>query len=77
MEKAFRDRMGKEKARFKRTTDSEFHICVYFPDRQAKEKFLRDFDLAKLGDKFLDGRKVAQVLNRRIGPAKDGHRKER
>ena len=76
LEKAFRGRMDKEKARFKKTTDSEFHICIYFADRQAKEKFLRDFDLAKLGDKFLDGRKVAQALHRR-NTARDGHRKER
>lgn len=75
LEKAFRGRMDKEKARFKDATDSEFHFCVYFPDRAAKEKFLRDFNLAKLGDKFLDGRKVAQVLHGRQNPARDGHRR--
>lgn len=76
LEKAFRGRMDKEKARFKKATDSEFHICIYFADRAEKEKFLRDFNLARFGDKFLDGRKVAQALHKR-GTIKDAHKERR
>lgn len=59
---AFKDRKSAEAKRFKDATDSEFWFAVCFDSRADKERFLRALKLAALGDKYLDGRKVARVL---------------
>lgn len=59
---AFRERSAQEARRFRDATDSEHWVCVCFTSREEKEAFLRAANLAKLGDKYLDGRKVARAL---------------
>jgi len=63
LEQGYRDRARAEASRFKRATDSEFWVAVCFTTREEKEAFLRAAGLAHLGDKYLDGRDVADVLD--------------
>ena len=65
LERAYRDRAKNEAGRFKAATDSEYWVAVCFKSRAEKEKFLQDFGLDPLGDKYLDGKKVAQRLRRK------------
>jgi hypothetical protein len=62
LEQGYRDRATAERARFKRATDSEFWVAVCFTTREEKEAFLERSGLAPLGDKYLDGRSVADAL---------------
>lgn len=62
LQAAFRDRRRREDRRFKQSTDSEFWLALCFEDREQKEAFLSAFALSKMGDKYLDGRKVAAAL---------------
>ena len=75
-EAAFRGRLEKEDKRRKAATDTEFWFAVYFDSREAKERFLRKHGLDKVGEKYLPGKAVDRILDRRT-TAKDGHRKER
>jgi hypothetical protein len=65
VEAAFRNRLTREDKRKVAATDSEFWFAVYFKDRSAKERFLRDHGLERIGDKYLDGRAVDRVLKGR------------
>lgn len=62
LEQGYRDRATAERARFKRATDSEFWVAVCFTTREEKDAFLERSGLAPLGDKYLDGRSVADAL---------------
>lgn len=64
MQSAYRDRAKAEAARFKDATDSEFWFAVCFTSREEKEAFLAAIKVNRrmMGDKYLDGRKLAQVL---------------
>jgi hypothetical protein len=62
LEAAFRDRRRQEDRRFKQATDSEFWVAVCFASRQQKEAFLARAGLAEIGDKYLDGVRVAEKL---------------
>lgn len=44
-------------------TDSDIYIVIAFPDRQAKEAWLGDYGLKKLGDKYLDGAAIMRQLH--------------
>ncbi len=78
VETAFRNRLAREDKRKVAATDSENWFRVYFPSREAKEKFLRDHDLIRIGDKYLDGRMVDRVLQGRNTPrVRDAHRDRR
>lgn len=61
---AFRDRAKQEAKRFADATDSEYWVAVCFKTRDEKERFLRKFGLANLGDKYLDGRRVEEKLDK-------------
>ena len=75
-EQAFRDRLGKEDARKRMATDSEFWFAVYFQSRAEKEMFLRKYGLAKIGDKYLSGSMVDNMLSARLNrQAKDSHKR--
>lgn len=63
LEQGYRDRAKAETDRFKRATDSEFWFAVCFTTREEKDAFLKAAGLAHLGNKYLDGREVAQALN--------------
>lgn len=43
-------------------TDSATWFAIAWPDRDAKDKFLADHGLSKIGDKYLDGVAVAKKL---------------
>lgn len=62
LEQGYRDRAKAEADRFKRATDSEYWFAVCFDSREAKEQFLHRAGLADIGDKYLDGREVADRL---------------
>lgn len=72
---AFRDRLAKEDKRRRAAVDSEFWFAVCFTSRAEKEVFLRKYRLDRLGDKYLDGRAVARVLDKGNDQPKDGHRR--
>lgn len=62
VESSFRERLAKEDKRKVAATDSENWFCVYFATREAKDRFLREHGLERIGDKYLDGRMVDRVL---------------
>lgn len=62
LEQGYRDRAKAESDRFKRATDSEFWVAVCFTTREEKEAFLAAANLDTIGDKYLDGRAVADTL---------------
>lgn len=59
---AFAERAKEEQRRFVQATDSEYWFCVCFTTREEKEEFLRKAGLFEHGDKYLDGRVVAEAL---------------
>jgi hypothetical protein len=61
--KAFKERSAQEAKRFQDATDSEYWFAVCFQTREDKERFLKEF-LPKLGDKYLDGRKVEDAIKK-------------
>lgn len=63
LQAGFRARRRAEDSRFRAATDSEYWFAVCFKTRAEKDLFLRLANLAQLGDKYLDGEKVAAILN--------------
>lgn len=61
---AYRERNAKENDRFLAATDSEFWIALCFLSREDKEAFLKKYRIIHLGDKYLDGHAVDDVLTR-------------
>lgn len=62
LQSAFAARARDEGQRFRDATDSEYWVAVCFQSRAQKEEFLRRLKLDELGDKYLDGVRVAQRL---------------
>lgn len=62
LEEGYRSRAKAEADRFKRATDSEYWVAVCFTSREEKDRFLHRAGLADIGDKYLDGREVADRL---------------
>ncbi|MEV6321385.1 hypothetical protein AB0M45_09335 [Nocardia sp. NPDC051787] len=48
--------------KFAAMNDSEFWVAICFRSREQKDEFLRKAELVELGDKYLDGEKVARIL---------------
>ena len=65
----FRQRMANEQARVNDELDSENWFTVVFETRAQKEAFLRAVHLLEHGDKYLDGRDVAQALGVDLPPS--------
>ncbi len=59
---AFEERAKNEEARLQDATDSDFWFSICFQTREQKEEFLQKMGLLQLGDKYLDGLKVAKAL---------------
>jgi hypothetical protein len=59
LEQGIKDRKRAERDRFRAATDSEYWFAVCFTSRAQKEEFLRAAGLWEAGDKYLDGRLVA------------------
>lgn len=53
---------------YRLTTDPEFWFAVCFQSREQKEEFLKLVGWVELGDKYLDGLKVAAALGVAIEP---------
>lgn len=64
MQQAYRQRAKNEADRFQAATDSEHWFAVCFRSREEKEEFLEEFNLLRLGDKYLDGDLVGKSLRR-------------
>ena len=74
VEAKFRAKIDKEDKRRQAATDSEFWFAVYFATREAKNRFLREHGLDRIGDKYLDGRAVDRALKgRSAGSIRDLH----
>jgi len=58
----FRARAKDESSRKALATDTEYWCALCFQTREQKEAFLRALNLLTLGDKYLDGQRVARVL---------------
>lgn len=58
----FRNRAKQEADRFALATDSEYWAAICFQTREQKETFLSALKLLEFGDKYLDGRLVAERL---------------
>lgn len=65
LESAYVQRRKAEDKRRENATDSEYWFAVYFESRTEKEAFLKAIGAKKKlhGDKYLDGRKLAKLLN--------------
>lgn len=62
LETAYRERATQERKRFSDTTDSEYWLAVCFRSRDDKERFLDEVKATALGDKYVDGHKLAKLL---------------
>lgn len=60
--------LKKEAASFQLATDSEHWFCLCFASRELKEEFLDKLGIRDCGDKFLDGRAVADRLHVKLTP---------
>lgn len=58
----FRERRDTEAARFADATDSEYWFAVCFRTRGDKDAFLSGIQASRIGDKYLDGHKLAKIL---------------
>ena len=70
VQKGFRDRIKNENNRFELSTDSEYWFAACFQTREQKEAFLKAHDLLVHGDKYIDGRLLAEKLGIEL-PAAD------
>ncbi len=79
LQKGFNARRQQEQERFYEAVDSEFWCCLCFQTREQKDAFLRALKLLHLGDKYLDGVKVAEVLGvaGALPPGPDWNRRQR
>jgi len=62
LEQGIKDRKRAERDRFHAATDSEYWFAVCFTSRAQKEAFLKAAGLWEAGDKYLDGRLVADAM---------------
>lgn len=62
VQQGFRNRAKQESDRFVLATDSEYWAAICFQTREQKEAFLSALKLLEFGDKYLDGRLVAERL---------------
>jgi hypothetical protein len=78
--KAIKENDKKMRAQRDDTMDSEFWIAICFQNRAQKEEFLRLVKFPKtIGDKYLDGMKVAKILGVKLTtpvPPKRKHKHE-
>ena len=59
---AFRARAKREEKRMRDATDSEYWFAVCFGNRDEKEQFLHALGMMAHGDKYIDGRKLAEAM---------------
>ena len=69
VKKGFRERAKDEGNRFTLATDTEYWACICFQTREQKDAFLKALQLFELGDKYLDGQEVAEVLGVKLPKA--------
>lgn len=60
--KGWRDRRDREETRFLDAVDSEFWFAVCFRTRAHKDAFIEAMKIGALGDKYIDGHKLARML---------------
>lgn len=66
---AFKARAQAEQERFALVTDSEYWVAACFQTREQKEAFLAGLKLLQHGDKYIDGRLLAQRMGIELPPA--------
>ncbi len=62
LQQGFRSRSKAENDRFALATDSEYWACLCFQTREQKDRFLSALKILEFGDKYLDGRLVAERI---------------
>ena len=69
LQEGFAKRAKAEKDRFVKATDTEYWFAVCFNSRDDKEAFLKAVKANKnvMGDKYLDGYKLARLLGVEMG----------
>ncbi len=58
----FKQRAEREDQRFWDAVDSEYWFAICFQTREQKEEFLKKLGLFEIGEKYLQGMKVAKKL---------------
>ena len=58
--------------KFATMNDTEYWLALCFKDRASKERFLEVFELHQLGDKYLNGHHMAQILGKSIDEEPEG-----
>lgn len=58
----FRKDMAREKASMKLANDTEFWCALVFETRDQKDAFLEAVKLARLGDKYVNGVRLAESI---------------
>ena len=76
VQQGFRDRIKNENNRFELATDSEYWFAACFQTREQKEVFLKAMDLIVHGDKYIDGRLLAEKLGVELPDADVPYRTE-
>ena len=59
---AHRGRAERERGRFEQATDSEHWVALCFRSRDHKEAFLAAVNAVALGDKYVDGHRLADLM---------------
>ena len=76
VEAAFRAREEREATRMSNEIDSENWFAVVFETRAQKEEFLAKLNLLDIGDKYFDGRDIADRLGVALSPSGREYRPE-
>jgi hypothetical protein len=63
-QKACKENIRNYQATIEGVFDSEFWFAVSFRNREAKEAFLKEFGIDRLGDKYIDGGQLAKMLRK-------------
>lgn len=66
--KAIKEEKKRRREAFRIIVDPEFWFAVCFQSREQKEEFLKLVDWYRLGDKYLDGLELAELLDVDIEP---------
>ncbi len=75
-EAAFRAREEREAVRMSNEIDSENWFAVVFETRAQKDEFLAKLNLLDIGDKYFDGRDIADRLGVALSPSRREYRPE-
>lgn len=65
---AIKQEKQERRDQYRLLVDSEFWLCICFQSREQKDQFLDMAGWQRLGDKYLDGLKVAELMEMPLEP---------